>query len=150
MSQHKPAKPETSYSRTQSTGLILGPLLFALTLLFFAPEGLSFEARAVLGTTLWVATWWITEAIPIPATSLLPLFLLPVTGALNSSTVTSAYGDDIIFLFLGGFFIIFCRSRIRHVFMHCIFVLHWFIYRRDVNDLPDINHVRIHYFVVLC
>lgn len=105
MSQHKPAKPETSYSRTQSTGLILGPLLFALTLLFFAPEGLSFEARAVLGTTLWVATWWITEAIPIPATSLLPLFLLPVTGALNSSTVTSAYGDDIIFLFLGGFFI---------------------------------------------
>jgi len=59
----------------------------------------------VLATTLWVATWWVTEAIPIPATSLLPIFLLPVTGALDSGTVTSAYGDDIIFLFLGGFFI---------------------------------------------
>lgn len=94
-----------SYSRAQAIGLILGPLLFALTLLFFSPTGLSFEAKAVLGTTLWVAVWWITEAIPIPATSLLPLFLLPITGALNSNTTTSAYGDDIIFLFLGGFFI---------------------------------------------
>lgn len=95
----------SSYSRAQSIGLVLGPLLFALTILFFSPEGLSFEARAVLATTLWVAVWWITEAIPIPATSLLPIFLLPVTGALDTGTVTSAYGDDIIFLFLGGFFI---------------------------------------------
>jgi len=98
-------KKNNSYSKAQSIGLVLGPFLFALTLLFFSPEGLSFEARAVLAITLWVATWWITEAIPIPATSLLPLVLLPVTGALDSGTVTSAYGDDIIFLFLGGFFI---------------------------------------------
>ncbi len=95
----------SSYSKAQTIGLALGPLLFALTLLFFAPEGLSFEARAVLATTLWVAAWWITEAVPIPATSLLPIVLLPVTGALDAGTVTSAYGNDIIFLFLGGFFI---------------------------------------------
>lgn len=101
----------TSYSTAQKVGLYLGPFLFTLTLLFFAPEGLSFEARAVLATTLWVATWWITEAIPIPVTSLLPIFLLPVTGALNSATVTSAYGDDIIFLFLGGFFIAIAMEK---------------------------------------
>lgn len=95
----------SSYSRPQLIGLILGPVLFLLTILFFSPEGLSAEGKAVLGVTLWVATWWITEAIPIPATSLLPILLLPVTGALSNSTVTSAYGDDIIFLFLGGFFI---------------------------------------------
>jgi solute carrier family 13 (sodium-dependent dicarboxylate transporter), member 2/3/5 len=94
-----------SYSKAQTIGLFLGPILFILTVLFFSPEGLSFEAKAVLATTLWVAAWWVTEAIPIPATSLLPLILLPITGALNSATVTSAYGDDIIFLFLGGFFI---------------------------------------------
>jgi solute carrier family 13 (sodium-dependent dicarboxylate transporter), member 2/3/5 len=93
------------YSRPQLVGLILGPVLFAVTLLFFSPEGLSLQGKAVLGVTLWIATWWITEAIPIPATSLLPLLLLPVTGALSNTTVTSAYGDDIIFLFLGGFFI---------------------------------------------
>ncbi len=110
MTDSSPTPPDLgivkqSYSKPQAIGLILGPLLFAFVLLFFAPAGLSFEAKAVLATTLWVAIWWITEAIPIPATSLLPLFLLPITGALNSATVTSAYGDDIIFLFLGGFFI---------------------------------------------
>ena len=94
-----------SYSTAQIVGLILGPLLFVLTLLFFSPEGLAPEARAVLAVTLWIATWWITEAIPIPVTSLLPIFLLPVTGALDSNTVTSSYGNDIIYLFLGGFFI---------------------------------------------
>ncbi|MDV2684257.1 DASS family sodium-coupled anion symporter [Alkalihalophilus lindianensis] len=98
-------EPKQSYSKSQLIGLILGPALFLLTILFFSPEGLSFEARAVLAITLWVATWWITEAIPIPATSILPIFLLPITGALDGGTVTSAYGDDIIFLFLGGFFI---------------------------------------------
>lgn len=97
--------PPASYSRSQLVGLLLGPTLFVLTLLVFAPAGLSYEGKAVLGITLWVATWWITEAIPIPATSLLPIVLLPVTGALDNATVTSAYGDDIIFLFLGGFFI---------------------------------------------
>ena len=94
-----------SYSRAQLIGLLLGPALFVLTVLFFSPEGLSADGKIVLGITLWIATWWITEAIPIPATSLLPILLLPATGALDNATVTSAYGDDIIYLFLGGFFI---------------------------------------------
>lgn len=109
-SQEPPQEPDhqhnkKSYSTAQLTGLILGPLLFVLTYMFFSPEGLSTEAKAVLAVTLWVATWWITEAIPIPVTSLLPIFLLPATGALDSGTVTASYGNDIIFLFLGGFFI---------------------------------------------
>lgn len=91
------------YQKSQWIGLILGPLFFILTLLFFHPEGMTPEARGVLATTLWVATWWITEAIPIPATSLLPIVLLPLTGALEIGSVTSAYGDKTIFLFLGGF-----------------------------------------------
>ncbi|MFC3040381.1 SLC13 family permease [Virgibacillus xinjiangensis] len=97
--------PKRAYSKGQLVGLILGPFLFVMMMLFFTPEGLSFEARAVLASTLWIATWWISEAIPIPATSLLPIILLPVLGALDSDTVVSSYGDDIIFLFLGGFFI---------------------------------------------
>lgn len=91
------------YTPARLTGLFLGPLLFILTLVFFKPDGLSSEAQAVLATTLWVATWWITEAIPIPATSLLPVVLLPLTGALDGDLVVSAYGNDIIFLFIGGF-----------------------------------------------
>lgn len=100
-----------SYSTAQMVGLLLGPLLFLLTLLFFSPEGLAPEAKAVLAVTLWVATWWITEAIPIPVSSILPIFLLPVTGALDSGTVTASYGNDIIYLFLGGFFIAMAMEK---------------------------------------
>ncbi|RSL33663.1 DASS family sodium-coupled anion symporter [Salibacterium salarium] len=94
-----------SYTRAQLVGLILGPVLFILTMLFFSPESLNAAAQTVLAATLWIATWWITEAIPIPATSLLPIVLLPLFGAVDGDTVVSSYGNDIIFLFLGGFFI---------------------------------------------
>ncbi|MFE6307609.1 SLC13 family permease [Nocardiopsis sp. NPDC057823] len=99
----EPGGPGPGYTPARVTGLVLGPLLFVVTLLFFEPEGLSPAGLAVLATTLWVATWWITEAIPIPVTSLLPVVLLPLTGALDGDTVVAAYGNDIIFLFLGGF-----------------------------------------------
>lgn len=110
VSQKPPKKtgeepPASSYSKAQMVGLILGPALFIFTMLFFQPEGLSPEGKAVLASTLWIATWWITEALPIPATSLLPLILIPITGAMEGKDVASAYGNDIIFLFLGGFFI---------------------------------------------
>ena len=94
-----------SYNTPQLIGLFLGPLLFALTLLFFNPEGLPPEAKAILASTIWIATWWITEAIPIPATSLLPIILFPMTSGLDIGATTSAYGNDTIFLFMGGFMI---------------------------------------------
>ncbi|WP_017726558.1 SLC13 family permease [Halalkalibacterium ligniniphilum] len=99
------------YKTHQKIGLLLGPILFTLTLLFFSPEGLSSQGLAVLAITLWVATWWITEAIPIPATSLMPIILLPITGALETGTVTASYGDPIIFLFLGGFLIALAMEK---------------------------------------
>ncbi|GAB3731418.1 SLC13 family permease [Nocardiopsis nanhaiensis] len=74
-----------------------------MTLLFFDPEGLSSEGAAVLAATLWIGTWWITEVAPIPVTSLLPIVLLPLTGAMGGDAVVSSYGNDIVFLFLGGF-----------------------------------------------
>ncbi len=96
-------KEKKSYNAGQLTGLILGPLLFALTLLLFHPDDLSGKGIYVLAITLWIATWWITEAIPIAATSLLPLILLPIGHVLNPEEVSAQYGNDIIFLFLGGF-----------------------------------------------
>ncbi len=94
-----------SYNTPQLMGLFLGPLLFVLTLLFFNPDGLPPEAKAILASTIWIATWWITEAIPIPATSLMPIILFPMTNGLDVSATTSAYGNDTIFLFMGGFMI---------------------------------------------
>ncbi|MBD1379764.1 SLC13 family permease [Metabacillus arenae] len=101
----KTAKKQPSYRPSQFMGLLLGPLLFVLTMLLFSPEGLNHSAKAVLASTLWIAIWWITEAIPIPVTSLLPLVLFPVTKALDGESVASSYGDPIVFLFLGGFLI---------------------------------------------
>lgn len=98
-------KKKRSYNTPQLIGLFLGPLLFILTLIFVNPEGLPPEAKAILASTIWIATWWITEAIPIPATSLLPIILFPMTGGLDVSSTTSAYGNDTIFLFMGGFMI---------------------------------------------
>lgn len=110
MGATKNAEPPP-YKRSQLIGLLLGPLLFLWALFVFSPAGLSWEGQAVLATTLWVAVWWMTEAIPIPATSLLPLILFPLTGALEGDAVTSAYGDPIVFLFLGGFMIALAMER---------------------------------------
>lgn len=101
----------TDYTTRQKAGLILGPLLFLITLFGLSPEGMSEQALAVLACTLWISTWWITEAIPIPATSLLPIVLFPLTGALEVKEATSAYGDPTIFLFMGGFIIALAMER---------------------------------------
>ena len=102
------AKPGRSNS--QNIGLILGPLLFFLILFFLSPESMPKEATAVLASTVWIATWWISEAIPIPVTSLLPIVLFPLTGAVEGA-VTSAYADNTIFLFLGGFVIAIAMEK---------------------------------------
>src|SRR5690625_5256534 len=94
-----------SYSRVQLLGLFLGPILFILTLSFFRPVDLSAEGVAILASTIWIATWWITEAVPIPVTSLLPLVLFPLTQGLDVKVTASSYGDETIFLFMGGFMI---------------------------------------------
>lgn len=86
-------------------GLALGPLLFMLIYWSAWPADLGPEARAMLASTLWIAAWWITEPIPIPATSLLPILLLPLLGAASLEHTAAAYGNPVIFLFLGGFII---------------------------------------------
>lgn len=92
-------------NRTKQLGLILGPLLFIFILFFFKPEGLSPQARAVLASTAWIAIWWITEAIPIAVTALLPIVLFPLSGGLDLGTTTSAFGHKFVFLYMGGFII---------------------------------------------
>lgn len=98
-------KGPASYTISQKIGLILGPLLFLLVSFVINLQGLSPEGQAVLGATLWMATWWIAEAVPIPITSLMPIVLLPMFGAGTEAEIASSYGDSILFLFLGGFLI---------------------------------------------
>jgi sodium-dependent dicarboxylate transporter 2/3/5 len=86
-------------------GLFLGPLLFVLILLFLHPEGLSAPANAVLASVSWIAVWWITEALPIAVTALLPIVLFPLTNGMSLSETTESYGHKYVFLYIGGFII---------------------------------------------
>ena len=90
---------------TKRIGLFLGPLLFIITFLFFNPNGLNDPSKAVLASTLWIAVWWITEALPIAVTALLPIVLFPLTGGMELSATSGAYGHKFIFLIMGGFII---------------------------------------------
>ncbi len=89
----------------KTIGAFCGPLVFFLTLFFFHPDGLSKEGNAILASTLWIAIWWVTEAIPIAATSLLPIILFPLSGGLDIKTTTAAFGNHTIFLYAGGFMV---------------------------------------------
>ena len=91
--------------KTKLLGLVLGPVSFILILFFFHPEGLSQEANAVLASTVWIAIWWITEAIPIAITALLPIVLFPLSGGLDLSATSASFGHKYVFLYMGGFII---------------------------------------------
>jgi sodium-dependent dicarboxylate transporter 2/3/5 len=69
------------------------------------PEGMSEAGLRVAAVAALMAVWWLTEAIPIPATALLPIALFPVLGVMNGADITRAYGHHLIYLFLGGFLI---------------------------------------------
>ncbi|MBF11221.1 MAG: anion transporter [Flavobacteriaceae bacterium] len=68
-------------------------------------DGLSSSGHSILSSTLWIAVWWITEAVPIAATALLPIILFPLSGGMELTTTTASYGHKFVFLYLGGFLI---------------------------------------------
>ncbi len=101
----------SGFSTRKALGLVLGPVLFGLTLALPRPGGLSPEGHATLATAILMAWWWITEAIPIPATALVPLVAFPVLGVLPAKQVAPSYGDANIFLFMGGFFVAMAMEK---------------------------------------
>ncbi|NWO05507.1 MAG: DASS family sodium-coupled anion symporter [Alteromonadaceae bacterium] len=89
--------------KSRLIGLAVGAALLMMTVLLPPPGSMSGPAWSALGLMLLMATWWATEAIPIPATSLLPIVLVPALGLGDVADATTAYGHPIVFLFLGGF-----------------------------------------------
>ena len=86
-------------------GLILGPVLFLIVIFIPIPQiaDLSFAAKIVLASILWMSSWWITEAIPIYVTALLPIVIFPSLQITTLEETSLNYAHSIIFLFLGGF-----------------------------------------------
>lgn len=91
--------------------LAAGPLALLLTLALPAPASMGEPAWRVAGLAAWMALWWLTVVVPLEATGLLPLLVLPLIGRGPFETVAVTYADPVIFLFLGGFLIAAALER---------------------------------------
>lgn len=100
----EPASGEV-YTRRQWYGLIAGVVVLLVIVLMPTPPELTENAKRVGAVAALMAIWWMTEATPIPVTSLAPLFLFPLLGIMSTQQVAPNYTDQIVFLFMGGFFI---------------------------------------------
>ena len=99
------------YTTRQQIGLILGPLVFVSITVSPTPTGLTTAGQIVAGAGAWMAIWWVSEAIPIPVTALLPLFVFPITGAVEPVEASAPYANRLVFLFLGGFLLAVAIER---------------------------------------
>ena len=97
-------------------GFVVGLAAFLLTLVLPAPAGLPREAWLVSGLVVWMAAWWMTEAVPLTATALLPFLVLPLGGVMDAAAAASAYYSPTMFLILGGAFIALAIERTN---LHC-------------------------------
>lgn len=97
--------------KRRMAGLWLGLVLFSVILLLPAPEGLTSAGKAVAAVAILMAVWWISEALPLAATALLPVLLFPLLEVLPPALVTKAYAHHLVFLFLGGFMIAMTIER---------------------------------------
>jgi sodium-dependent dicarboxylate transporter 2/3/5 len=100
------AEPNAAY---RNVGLVLGIVLFIAVL--FVPIGADARIQRMAAIAALMAVWWITEAIPLAATSLLPLVLMPVLKIARPDEVAQSYMNDYIFLFIGGFTIALAMER---------------------------------------
>ena len=93
-------------------GLFLGPILF-LSILNFPIELLSEQGDAVIAVAVWMVIWWVTDAVSISVTALLPLILFPLLNVMPIAEVGANYGSPIIFLFFGGFVMALALEKVN-------------------------------------
>ncbi|MFT6267894.1 MAG: sodium-dependent dicarboxylate transporter 2/3/5 [Alphaproteobacteria bacterium] len=99
-------------ARYQDIGLLLGPLLFGTMMVAGGNQTLMEPAAwRVAAVGLWMASWWATEAVPVPATAFLPIVVFPFLGVMPLAEVTASYANPIIYLFLGAFILALAVER---------------------------------------
>lgn len=100
-----------SNSKKQIIGLWLGQILSIAVLLFANLDPENSAVTKMAAVALLMAVWWITEAIPIPATALIPVAIFPLLGIMTGKAVASTYFNNVIFLFIGGFIMALALQR---------------------------------------
>ena len=104
---------ESAISAAGRVGLMVAPVLLGLVLVTEPPEGLSVAAWRTAGVVGVMAVLWMTEAIPIPVTALLPLVLFPLLGVAPVKEAAAPFANPVIYLFLGGFILALGLQRWR-------------------------------------
>jgi sodium-dependent dicarboxylate transporter 2/3/5 len=102
----------TKQPKSKIIGLFLGPILFII-FQYLPFEIISEKADTVIATALWMVFWWITEAVSISVTSLLPLLLFPLFKVMPIADVGANYGSPIVFLFFGGFVLALALEKVN-------------------------------------
>ena len=92
-------------------GLILGVTLFLIILFFTNLDPSNPAVTRTAAVAVLMAVWWITEAIPIAVTALIPVVLFPFLGVMSGKDVASNYFNSVIFLFIGGFIVALAMQR---------------------------------------
>lgn len=90
---------------TRTAGLVGGGAACLLLLVLPQPDGMSPAAMRAAAVTVLMAVWWMTEAIPISATALVPMALFPLLGVLDSKATAVNYGQNYVLMLIAGFFI---------------------------------------------
>ena len=115
-----PGVPPQRRRRLQDLGLVAGPALAALAFAALPdsytsasgePVPLSDAGRATAAVAVWMATWWLSEAIAVAATALLPLALFPLLGVAPMEEAAAPYAHPLVFLFVGGFLVALAMER---------------------------------------
>jgi sodium-dependent dicarboxylate transporter 2/3/5 len=84
---------------------LLSGIILSLAAYLFDPFGLDATANKAVAVAVLMITWWISEALPMPAVALIPLVLLPLFNVSSMEETAKAYSNPVIFLFMGGFMI---------------------------------------------
>ena len=111
------------YTLRQKIGFFAGPALAILVGFLPTSQGLSAAGIKVGAVAMLMIVWWITEAVPIPATALLPTALFPILGVMSAKESCAPYAHHLIFLFLGGFMIAIAMEKWnlhRRIALHTI------------------------------
>ncbi|HXV13896.1 MAG TPA: SLC13 family permease, partial [Candidatus Krumholzibacteria bacterium] len=95
--------PRIPAARRQQVAIATGPLIFLVLLFGFHPVPEQPAVGRTLAVAAWLAVYWLTEAIPLAATALIPVVLFPLLGVMDATAIASEYVNDLIFLFIGGF-----------------------------------------------
>ena len=97
--------------RIQILKILLGPLAAALILIFIDIDPARPELTNMFAIAIWMAVWWVFEAIPIAVTAILPFVLFPLFGIMNTNDIAPFYMNQVIFLFIGGFLIAIAMEK---------------------------------------